>query len=104
MNFKYDDLLIVLKPVDYIPLRTNLKVEYAGDLSLHPLSKRKGNGYMMRYLSTIEYSDKIQLPEMKYIWILEEEIKDRIFKVSDWTPELEKTLLRDSRIDEILED
>lgn len=106
MLFEYNDLVINLKSVDGIPLQTNLKVEYAGDLALHPLSQREGQGYLMRYLLPLEETKEgsFNLPAMQYLWILEEELKGRFFKVSALTPELMTAIMRDAKIDEILED
>jgi hypothetical protein len=106
MLFEYDDLVINLKSVDGMPLQTNLKVEYAGDLTLHPLSQREGQGYLMRYLLPLEETKEgiFSLSPMQYLWILEEELKGRFFKVSEITPELMTAIMRDAKIDEILED
>jgi len=115
MTFEYDDKVVNLKKVDGIPLRTKLIIEYAGNLELHPLSPGlTGEGYQMRYLTTDLYSDSnrvnptqdgtFNLPAINYFWILEKDLNERFYLQSKLTPELEKAILRDSKIDEILSD
>jgi len=107
MTFEYDDKVVNLKKVDCIPLRTKLIIEYAGNLELHPLSPGlTGEGYQMRYMPefTEAQDGKVKLPAINYFWILEKDLNERFYLQSKLTPELEKAILRDSRIDEILED
>jgi hypothetical protein len=109
MTFEYDDLVINLKKVDELPLKTSLVIEYAGVLELHPYAPQipelKGEGYMMRYFGTSMDDDgKFSLRSIEYFWILEKDLKGRFFLKRNLTPELETAILREGKIDEILED
>jgi hypothetical protein len=111
MTFEYNDLVVNLKKVDDLPLKTSLIIEYAGVLELHPYAPQipelKGEGYLMRYIGasiSIYEDEKFSVPSMKFFWILEKDLKGRFFLKRNLTPELETAILREGRIDEILED